>query len=215
MAEGEELSGLLQLTPEKLLLRWINFQLHSSAYTGIIDSFGDSLKDGLALSVLVRTVAPDYCSDVPATLAGNAQCCLLKLTRCMRLANVDFVATWRMRVLVLSPAASAMEHTALLTAVMGAAFGAGVPQWFSVEAVSSANVRLQLAFVASLYNVTPNLPVPASVRAAAAASEASSGSAGAGVAAGASAPATSPSSSGDAKASKKEHRFTVKSVQVA
>ncbi len=70
MAEGEELSGLLQLTPEKLLLRWINFQLTSLGHMSPVDSFGDSLKDGIALSVLVRAVAPDYCSDVPPTVEG-------------------------------------------------------------------------------------------------------------------------------------------------
>jgi hypothetical protein len=44
-----------------------------------------------------------------------------------------------------------------VTAVLGAAFGAGVPPWFSVEAIVSANIRLQLAFLSSLFRVAPGL----------------------------------------------------------
>ncbi len=71
MADDEDLSTLLQLIPEKVLLRWINFQLNMSSYSKTVDSFGESLKDGVALSVLVRTVASDYCAEVPMSVAGE------------------------------------------------------------------------------------------------------------------------------------------------
>jgi hypothetical protein len=49
------------------------------------------------------------------------------------------------------------DVAATVTAVLGAAFGAGVPPWFSVEAIMSANIRLQLAFLSSLFRVAPGL----------------------------------------------------------
>jgi hypothetical protein len=52
---------------------------------------------------------------------------------------------------------AASDAATTVTAVLGAAFGAGVPPWFSVEAIMSANIRLQLAFLSSLFRVAPGL----------------------------------------------------------
>ena len=41
-----------------------------------MESFGDSLKDGVALSVLVRQLIPEYCGDVPTPEGARPCVCL-------------------------------------------------------------------------------------------------------------------------------------------
>jgi hypothetical protein len=96
------------------------------------------------LAALVRALIPEYCADVPAPGGNQLQhcliaCCYLLCCGCGMCADetADVVVT--------------------VTAVLGAAFGVGVPPWFSVEAIMSANIRLQLAFLSSLFRVAPGL----------------------------------------------------------
>jgi hypothetical protein len=92
LKSGEELSDLLKETPERVLLRWINYHLSSSGFgcvhvsiclhgslasliprpvmfccnSATVEAFGESLKDGTVLAALVRALVPEYCADVPA-----------------------------------------------------------------------------------------------------------------------------------------------------
>ena len=54
-------------------------------------------------------------------------------------------------------AARAAGPAAAVTAALAAAFAAGVPAWFSVEGITSANARLQTAVIAQLMRAAPAL----------------------------------------------------------
>ena len=137
--EGETAQDVARLSTERLVLRWVNFQLARTpggcGLAGRIDAFGAQLADGVALAALCRTVAPEHSSDVPST---DSAC----------------------------RAAGAVEA---VTQALSAAYGAGVNQWFTVEAMTEANARLQFAFLALLFAAAPALeaaarpPAPATV----------------------------------------------------
>ena len=57
--EGEELSALDKLGPEKLLLRWVNYHLAKSGYNGKINNFGNDIKTSNAYLHLLSQIQPD------------------------------------------------------------------------------------------------------------------------------------------------------------
>lgn len=67
--DGETADDLISLPIDKLLLRWLNYQLARAGcgLSGLIDSFGTSLIDGVAICALVRIMCPSLASDIPAT----------------------------------------------------------------------------------------------------------------------------------------------------
>jgi hypothetical protein len=128
-AAGEEVDDLLLVSPEQMLIRWINFQVDKCAQaTGQqalqhIDDFGKQLADGKVLCALVRTVAPEHANELPET----------------------------------ADACEALGPEASITVALSAAFSVGVPAWFSVEGIMAGNNRLQMALAAYLFGVAPNL----------------------------------------------------------
>ena len=52
--DDEELSDLLKLPQEELLLRWFNYHLKSSTYGKSIGNFNNDLKDGEAYTHLLH-----------------------------------------------------------------------------------------------------------------------------------------------------------------
>lgn len=57
MEKGEALSTMVNLGPENLLMRWINYHLRRAGSTRKIVNFGESLKDSEALIILIGQVA--------------------------------------------------------------------------------------------------------------------------------------------------------------
>ncbi|KAL8242557.1 hypothetical protein R6Q59_012859 [Mikania micrantha] len=55
--EAEELMGL---APEKVLLKWMNFQLKKSGYKKEVTNFSSDLKDGEAYAHLLNVLAPEH-----------------------------------------------------------------------------------------------------------------------------------------------------------
>ncbi|KAH7420402.1 hypothetical protein KP509_13G006300 [Ceratopteris richardii] len=55
----------MHLPPEKMLLRWLNFQLQKGGYEKTISNFSSDLKDGEAYTVLLNTLAPESCDLAP------------------------------------------------------------------------------------------------------------------------------------------------------
>jgi plastin-1 len=129
--DGETADDVARLSPEKLILRWVNFQLARApggcGLAGRVDSFGAALADGVALCALLRVVSPELSSDIPQT----------------------------------DSAVRAAGPTESVTQALSTAYGAGVSQWFTVEAITEGNARLQLAFLALLFSVAPGLQAPA------------------------------------------------------
>lgn len=63
--DREDVEELMHLPPEKVLLRWLNFQLHKAGYQKSVSNFSSDLKDGEAYTVLLHALAPDSCNTSP------------------------------------------------------------------------------------------------------------------------------------------------------
>ena len=59
---GEELSDLLKLPPDQLLLRWLNFHLKAAGDARRVKNFGDDLKDSHVYTVVLNQISPKTCS---------------------------------------------------------------------------------------------------------------------------------------------------------
>ena len=60
--EGEELSDLMKLGPETILIRWINFHLAKAGVDRKINNLGGDLKDSFALLHVLNRLEPEKCS---------------------------------------------------------------------------------------------------------------------------------------------------------
>ena len=61
LEDGEDLSDLLKLPPEQLLLRWFNFHLKNAGHAKRIQNFSSDVKDGEAYTVLLHQISPSQC----------------------------------------------------------------------------------------------------------------------------------------------------------
>ena len=57
----EDISSLLKLPPEQLLLRWFNYHLKKSEYKKEITNFSSDLKDGMAYTYLLNQINSHIC----------------------------------------------------------------------------------------------------------------------------------------------------------
>ncbi|GMH25498.1 hypothetical protein Nepgr_027341 [Nepenthes gracilis] len=64
--DSDDIEELLGLSPEKILLKWMNFHLKRGGYKKILTNFSSDLKDGEAYAYLLNILAPEHCS--PMTL---------------------------------------------------------------------------------------------------------------------------------------------------
>ncbi|KAI3911830.1 hypothetical protein MKW92_036016 [Papaver armeniacum] len=64
--DTKDLEDLISLPPEKILLRWMNFQLGKAGFKKQITNFSTDLKDGVAYAHLLNVLAPEHAS--PSTL---------------------------------------------------------------------------------------------------------------------------------------------------
>ncbi len=60
--EGEELSDLMKLGPETILIRWINFHLKKEGIDRRVHNLGGDLKDSVALIHVLHSLEPSKCS---------------------------------------------------------------------------------------------------------------------------------------------------------
>lgn len=64
--DSQEIEEFLSLSPEKVLLKWMNFHLQRGGYQKTVKNYSSDLKDGEAYAYLLNVLAPEHCS--PATL---------------------------------------------------------------------------------------------------------------------------------------------------
>jgi len=62
---GEDISDLLKLPPDQILLRWFNYHLKKAGYNKKVNNFSTDIKDGEAYTYLLNQLAPDKCSKAP------------------------------------------------------------------------------------------------------------------------------------------------------
>ncbi|XP_068960782.1 plastin-1 [Petaurus breviceps papuanus] len=129
LSEGEELEELMRLSPEELLLRWVNFHLTNAGWQKI-SNFSQDIKDSRAYFYLLSQIAPkgnmDEEPSVTIDLAGLNEKNDLKRADLM-LQEADKL---------------------------------GCRQFVSPADVVSGNPKLNLAFVANLFNTYPSLHKP-------------------------------------------------------
>ncbi|MCD7448669.1 Fimbrin-2 [Datura stramonium] len=58
--DSKDVEELMSLPPEKILLRWMNFQLKKAGYKKIVTNFSSDMKDGEAYAHLLNVLAPEY-----------------------------------------------------------------------------------------------------------------------------------------------------------
>ncbi|GAU25087.1 hypothetical protein TSUD_257810, partial [Trifolium subterraneum] len=64
--DNQDIEELLNLSPEKVLLKWMNFHLQRGGYQKTVKNFSTDLKDAEAYAYLLNVLAPEHCN--PATL---------------------------------------------------------------------------------------------------------------------------------------------------
>ncbi|KAK7286742.1 hypothetical protein RJT34_21958 [Clitoria ternatea] len=65
--DSKDMEELMNLAPEKILLRWMNFHLKKAGYKKIVTNFSSDVKDAEAYAHLLNVLAPEYTN--PSTLA--------------------------------------------------------------------------------------------------------------------------------------------------
>ncbi|XP_043850653.1 plastin-1 isoform X1 [Dromiciops gliroides] len=127
--EGEELEELMKLSPEELLLRWVNYHLNNAGWQKI-SNFSQDIKDSRAYYHLLNQIAPkgEKDDELPIT--------------------IDF--------------SGFNERNDLKRAglMLQEADKLGCRQFVSPADVVSGNPKLNLAFVANLFNTYPCLHKP-------------------------------------------------------
>merc|ERR1719249_46567 len=58
LMEGEDIADLMKLSPEQLLLRWVNYQLDKAGSTRTIKNFNEDIKDSEIYTDLIAQIAP-------------------------------------------------------------------------------------------------------------------------------------------------------------
>eukprot|EP00163_Fabomonas_tropica_P012463 TRINITY_DN23769_c0_g1_i1.p1 TRINITY_DN23769_c0_g1~~TRINITY_DN23769_c0_g1_i1.p1 ORF type:complete len:627 (-),score=275.41 TRINITY_DN23769_c0_g1_i1:273-2153(-) len=65
LEEGEELSDLLKLSPEEILLRWFNYHLKAADHPRRVKNFSGDIKDSENYTVLLHQLKPEQCALSP------------------------------------------------------------------------------------------------------------------------------------------------------
>ncbi|NXV46708.1 PLSI protein, partial [Uria aalge] len=129
LSEGEELDQLMKLSPEELLLRWVNYHLANAGWQKI-SNFSQDIKDSRAYYHLLNQIAPkgDDPDELPIKIdfSGFHDKNDLRRAECM-LQQADKL---------------------------------GCRQFVTPADVVAGNPKLNLAFVANLFNTYPALNKP-------------------------------------------------------
>jgi len=115
---NETLEDLLKLTPEKILLRWMNYHLKEAGSNRRLRNFGGDVKDSEAYTIVMNRIAPNHAD----TSALNTQ-----------------------------------DKNVRATKVLNNARNMGCRPFVKPRDIVSGNEKLNLIFVADLFNTCPGL----------------------------------------------------------
>jgi len=124
LRDGEELSELMKLSPEQLLLRWVNYQLEKAGSDRRANNFSGDIKDSEIYTELLAQVAPE---------GSGVNKFALKKEDLLERAEV----------------------------MLEQAEKINCRQFVTPKDVVKGHERLNLAFVANLFNMHPGLEPPA------------------------------------------------------
>lgn len=128
LEEGESLEDLLRLSPEELLLRWMNFHLKKVGIT--VKNFSSDVKDSTAYFHLLEAIAPDGSKEDAPKI------------------NIDMSGLYL------------GDNPKRAEAMLKEADKLGCRQFVTPGDVVSGNSKLNMAFVATLFNKYPALIKP-------------------------------------------------------
>ncbi|CAN4101165.1 unnamed protein product [Withania somnifera] len=71
--DNKDAEELMSLTPEKILLTWMNFQLKKAKYEKIVTNFSSDIKDAEAYAHLLNVLAPEYINPTTLTVKDHLE----------------------------------------------------------------------------------------------------------------------------------------------
>ncbi|KAK6788306.1 hypothetical protein RDI58_016831 [Solanum bulbocastanum] len=71
--DNKDAEELMSLPPEKILLRWMNFQLKKAKYEKIVTNFSSDIKDAEAYAHLLNVLAPEYINPTILTVKDHLE----------------------------------------------------------------------------------------------------------------------------------------------
>lgn len=71
--DSKDVEELMSLPPEKILLRWMNFQLKKAAYTKTVTNFSSDVKDAEAYAHLLNVLAPEHSNPSTLTVKNHLE----------------------------------------------------------------------------------------------------------------------------------------------
>ncbi|CAA7396156.1 unnamed protein product [Spirodela intermedia] len=83
--ENKDLDELMNLAPEKILLKWMNFQLKKGGYSRTVTNFSSDVKDAEAYTCLLNILAPEHSSGSSVTVKDSLERAKLVLEHAERM----------------------------------------------------------------------------------------------------------------------------------
>jgi len=123
LREGEDVSVLHKMSPEELLLRWVNYHLEAAGSSRRINNFSEDIMDSEAYSILIHRIAPPGTGVEHPTSYNSVQGNVKRADKVLR--NADKI---------------------------------GCRKFVRPKDIAEGNPKLNLAFVANLFNTYPSLP---------------------------------------------------------
>lgn len=136
LKEGETLEDLRRLSPEEILMRWVNYHLEKAGIQRRIHNFTMDVVDSEIYSHLINQIAP-VGSGVTLHPLGLSVCLLLFVIIGILQGNVNRAE-----------------------AMLNEADKIDCREFVTANDVANGNYKLNLGFVANLFNRHPNLPDP-------------------------------------------------------
>lgn len=89
--DNKDVEELMALPPEKVLLKWMNFQLKKAGYNKEVTNFSTDLKDGEAYAHLLNVLAPEYSTTTTLVTKDPSQRAKLILEQAEKLECKKFI----------------------------------------------------------------------------------------------------------------------------
>lgn len=80
MEPGEDAASVAALSPDAMLIRWVNYHLKNSGTDRRIENFSSDIQDGVVYTYLLKEICPSEVDGVD--LRGLSSVCVLSVDAC-------------------------------------------------------------------------------------------------------------------------------------
>ena len=77
-SEEEDAQAFMAVSPELLLLRWVNHHVRKAGYAHKVSNFSSDIKDGEVYTLLLTQIAPGVCDRTPLVSQGLSRATKVK-----------------------------------------------------------------------------------------------------------------------------------------